>query len=61
MADTNESVELGAPQADDELDIDVESLSSVALARLAEEVRNDVDHEFTTTTAYNRTYHRHNR
>ena len=32
---------------------------SVALARLIEEVRNELSHE--QSTAYNRTYHRHNR
>lgn len=41
----------------DLLDIDIESISSPALTRLIEEVRNDAD----VGRAYNRTYHRHNR
>ena len=43
------------------LDIQLTQIPSKALARLIEEVRN---HPKTTTvagTAYNRTYHRHNR
>lgn len=37
------------------------SLDSVALARLIEEIRKGRDGELYTPTAYNRTYHRHNR
>lgn len=39
--------------------IDLVLADSVALRRLVEEVRNDAP--ATLTTAYNRTYHRHNR
>lgn len=38
--------------------IDIDRLDSVALRRLVEEVRSD---EPLNVTAYNRTYHRHNR
>lgn len=37
------------------------SLTSVALARLIDEVRHAGDGTITDLTAYNRTYHRHNR
>ena len=40
------------------LEIDVSLLSSVALARLVDEVRND---EPTATSSYDRTHNRHNR
>lgn len=43
------------------LDLEVESLGSVALARLVEEVRNPSDTPQVSATNYNRTYHRHNR
>lgn len=39
------------------LDVDIQSISSPALSRLVEEVRNDE----IVGRAYNRTYHRHNR
>jgi hypothetical protein len=48
-------------RADDSKSLDLESISSAALARLIEEVRNDMVGRLTTSTAYNRTYHRHNR
>jgi len=40
--------------------VGIQPLDSVALARLIEEVRNTGD-EGLDATAYNRTYHRHNR
>lgn len=40
--------------------IDVEVVDSVALRRLIDEVRTDPAQTI-GTTAYNRTYHRHNR
>ena len=49
------------PENWDELDIQLESVNSAALARLVEEVRNDVSSDPITPNAYNRTYHRHNR
>lgn len=39
--------------------LDLVLADSVALRRLIEEVRNDAP--LTLSTAYNRTYHRHNR
>ena len=48
-------------QAPTDLDIAVESLSSTALARLIDEVRNEGGPEPASITTYNRTYHRHNR
>ena len=41
------------------LDVELTSIGSAALARLVEEVRNKG--EPASSTAYNRTYHRHNR
>ena len=52
MSDKNDTVRPG-------LDIEPTSIGSAALARLVEEVRNKG--EPTASTAYNRTYHRHNR
>lgn len=42
------------------VDLDLFKASSPALLRLIDEVRNAAP-EFARTTAYNRTYHRHNR
>jgi hypothetical protein len=42
-------------------DLDLDAVDSVALRRLIEEVRNTGDPLTTDGTAYNRTYHRHNR
>lgn len=42
-------------------DLISEPLASVALARLIEEVRHAGDGATVDLTAYNRTYHRHNR
>ena len=43
------------------LDLEIETLGSVALARLVEEVRNPSDTAQVSASNYNRTYHRHNR
>lgn len=40
---------------------DSKPLTSAAIARLVEEVRLAADGELPDVTAYNRTYHRHNR
>jgi hypothetical protein len=50
-----------AGQPDDRPALTVETIESVALARLIEEVRNDGAGQLGSPTAYNRTYHRHNR
>ena len=42
-------------------DIPLENITSPALTRIVEEVRNDRTGVPDSTTAYNRTYHRHNR
>lgn len=42
-------------------ELEPEYVDSVALTRLIEEVRNRGDGEIDSPTAYNRTYHRHNR
>ncbi len=42
-------------------ELEPNSMSSVALARLVEEVRNNGDGGPTSSTVYNRTYNRHNR
>lgn len=43
------------------LDVDPKALTSAALARLIEEVRNDPSPKAQSATTYNRMYHRHNR
>ena len=58
MTDKKETQEQSATDTNQTLEIDVSEISSPALARLIEEVRND---ERATTRAYHRTYHRHNR
>ena len=58
MADTNESTR---PQASERLDIELKKITSTALARLIDEVRNHRGETMVSATAYNRTYHRHNR
>ena len=58
MADTNDSTQPKAPKS---LEIKLENIRSTALARLIDEVRKDGNGEPVSATAYNRTYHRHNR
>ena len=61
MADLNDSPEPRKAPTVESLDLQLKSISSVTLARLVEEVRIDDDGERFSPTAYNRTYHRHNR
>ena len=58
MTDTH-AAKLSQPP--ERLDIPLENFTSPALARIIEEVRNDRASGPDSTTAYNRTYHRHNR
>jgi hypothetical protein len=55
----NEMPEKSNPQpTDDGLSVLADEITSVALARLIEEVRND---DAPVPSHYNRSYHRHNR
>lgn len=47
-----------AETSPESVEVDVSSISSVALARLVDEVRND---ESTAARSYDRTHNRHNR
>ena len=58
MPKTKEAQSSSLADVSELLEIDVSKISSPALARLIEEVRND---EPPSTGAYHRTYHRHNR
>ena len=58
MADKNDSALQQVPES---LDVKLEQISSTALARLIDEVRNDSKDKLVSATTYNRTYHRHNR
>ncbi len=58
MPTTQERQSLPATAASDPLEIDVSEISSPALARLVDEVRND---EPSTNRAYDRVHNRHNR
>ena len=58
MLDFKETKSPSTKDRNDLLEIDVSEISSPALARLVEEVRNDETAKF---GAYNRSYHRHNR
>ena len=44
-----------------ELDVQLESIKSNALARIIDEVRNDSKSDSISPTSYNRTHNRHNR
>ena len=61
MADVNDTPEPRKARTAESLDVQLNSISSVALARLVKEVKIDDDGERFSPTAYNRTYHRHNR
>ena len=61
MASSEHLVEIQEVPAAETLDLDLENIESVALARLTEEVKNEGGQEPLSSTAYNRTYHRHNR
>lgn len=54
------SIDIPSPEAISatDMDIDINSLTSVALARLVREVRND---EPTVSRSYDRVHNRHNR
>ena len=58
MSDTNECT---PPQAQERLDVELKDISSAALDRLIDEVRNESGDSIASATTYNRTYHRHNR
>jgi hypothetical protein len=58
MGDTTTPSAAGKTVADD---LDLDAVDSVALRRLIEEVRNTGGPATADQTAYNRTYHRHNR
>lgn len=58
MADTNEYT---SPEAPERLDVELKDISSTALDRLVDEVRNESGDNMASETTYNRTYHRHNR
>jgi hypothetical protein len=48
-------------EAGDATELVLHEVDSIALSRLIEEVRNVSDPDRSDMTAYNRTYHRHNR
>ena len=56
-----DSVERRKPHEIEDLDVKLEKISSVALRRIIEEVRNNGKGQPVASTIYNRTYHRHNR
>ena len=58
MAKPQETQSLPATAANDLFEIDVSQISSPALARLVEEVRNESP---STNRAYDRVHNRHNR
>ena len=61
MDNTKSSNKRRESQLVEDTELELNSMSSVALARVAEEVRNNGDDGLASSTAYNRTYHRHNR
>jgi hypothetical protein len=61
MSDDDDSLAAGAQEVESAsagLELDLQALSSVALARLVEEVKNA---DFPSAPGYDRTYNRHNR
>jgi hypothetical protein len=58
---TEKKQRAAASQPNDRPALTIEIIESVALARLIEEVRNEGAGPLGSPTAYNRTYHRHNR
>ena len=56
-----ETQEATPTQPSTAIELEVESLSSAALARLIEEVSNPTDPAQVSSANYNRTHHRHNR
>ena len=61
MDNTKDSTEPREPQLVENSELDPKSISSVALARLVQEVQRNGDGELVSPTSYNRTYNRHNR
>ena len=61
MDNVADSVERRRLHKTEDLDLKLESISSVALRRIIEEVRNNGKDQPIGSTVYNRTYHRHNR
>ena len=61
MSDTTENSHTLDNQDKENMELRLENIPSVALRRIVEEVRNEGENEFLESTAYNRTYHRHNR
>lgn len=61
MDNTKSSNERRESQLVEDTELELKSMSSVALARVAAEVQNNGDGGLTSSTTYNRTYHRHNR
>ena len=61
MDNTKNSNEHRESQLVENSELDLNTMSSVTLARLVEEVQNNGDGGPASSTAYNRTYHRHNR
>ena len=61
MANTKDSTEPRESQLVENSEFELNSMGSVVLARIAEEVRNNGEGGLASSTAYNRTYHRHNR
>ena len=61
MDNTKNSNEPRDAQLVENFELEPNSMSSVTLARLVEEVQNNGDGGSASSTAYNRTYNRHNR
>ncbi len=61
MDNTKSSNDPRESQLVENSELELNSMSSVALARLVEEVQNNGDGRPASSTAYNRTYNRHNR
>ena len=61
MDNTKNSNEPRESQLVEDTELELKSMSSVTLARVAAEVQNNGDGGLASSTAYNRTYHRHNR
>ena len=61
MDNTKSANEPRESQLLENFELEPNSMSSVALARLVEEAQNNGDSGPASSTAYNRTYHRHNR
>ena len=58
MTEKDQTEVIESPSIPDLLEVDMSKISSAALARLVEEVRNE---KLPTTPVYDRTHNRHNR